>query len=125
MGRNGEAIHGTRPWRMFGEGPAKVGDGMMSESTTQTFTAEDIRFTTKADALYAIALGWPKDGVLRITALAQDSSLAPGNIERVEALGSTNSQPFTRNRKALEVRLPEGLAGPIAVALKIRGKGLV
>jgi alpha-L-fucosidase len=125
MGRNGEAIHGTRPWRMFGEGAAKVGDGMMSESATQPFTAEDIRFTTKAGVLYAIALGWPKDGVLRIAALAQDSALVPGVIERVEALGAPTSLPFTRSRKALEVRLPEGLAGPIAVTLKIRGKGLV
>jgi alpha-L-fucosidase len=125
MGRNGEAIHGTRPWRMFGEGPAKVGDGMMSESTTQTFTAEDIRFTTKDGALYAIALGWPKDGVLRIAALAQDSAQAPGAIERVEMLGSNTALNFTRSRKALEVRLPEGLAHPIGVALKLRGNGLV
>src|SRR5450830_1872148 len=125
MGRNGEAIHGTRPWRMFGEGPAKVGDGMMSESASQPFTAEDIRFTTKDGTLYAIALGWPKDGLLRITALAQDSALAPGVIERVEALGSSDPLAFKRNSKGLEVRLPEGLAGPIAVALKIRGKGLV
>jgi alpha-L-fucosidase len=125
MDHNGEAIHGTRPWRMFGEGPAKVGDGMMSESATQGFTAEDIRFTTKAGALYAIALGWPKDGVLRIAALAQDSALAPGVIERVETLGSTDPLAFKRSSKGLEVRLPEGLAGPIAVALKIRGKGLV
>ena len=111
MGRNGEAIHGTRPWRVFGEGPAKV--------------AEDIRFTTKDGALYATAMGWPKDGLLRITTLAQDSSLAPGAIERVEALGASTPLSFTRTRKALEVRLPEGLAGPIAVALKIRGTGLV
>jgi hypothetical protein len=32
---------------------------------------------------------------------------------------------FKRNSKGLEVRLPEGLAGPIAVTLKIRGNGLV
>jgi alpha-L-fucosidase len=125
MGRNGEAIHGTRPWRVFGEGPAKVGDGMMSEGSSQGFSAEDIRFTTKDGAVYATAMGWPKDGLLRITTLAQDSALAPGVIERVEALGSTDPLTFTRTRKGLEVRLPEGLAGPIAVALKIRGKGLV
>jgi alpha-L-fucosidase len=98
---------------------------MMSESTTQTFSAEDIRFTTKDGALYATALGWPKDGVLRITTLAQDSAFAPGVIERVEALGASTSLPFTRNDKALEVRLPEGLTHPIGVALKIRGNGLV
>jgi alpha-L-fucosidase len=124
MGRNGEAIHGTRPWRTYGEGPTRVGGGMFSEGNAQPFTAEDIRFTTKAGALYAIALGWPMDGVLRIASLAQGSALAPGAIERVEALGSADPLPFTRHRKGLEVRLPDGLGGAIAVALKIRGPGL-
>ena len=125
MGRNGEAIYGTRPWRSFGEGPTRVASGMFSEGQAQSFTAQDIRFTTKDVALYAIALGWPTSGVLRIAALAQDSALAPGAIERVEVLGSSDSLPFTRSRKGLEVRLPEGLAGSMAVALKIRGSGLV
>ena len=124
MGRNGEAIHGTRPWRSFGEGPTRVTSGMFSEGQAQSFTAEDFRFTTKDGALYAIALGWPSSGVLRIASLAQDSALAPGAIERVEALGSTDSLPFTRTRRGLEVRLPAGLANPVAVALKIRGPGL-
>ena len=33
-----------------------------ARTRSQPFTAEDIRFTTKAGALYAIALGWPRDG---------------------------------------------------------------
>jgi alpha-L-fucosidase len=123
MGRNGEAIHGTRPWRSFGEGPTRVGGGMFSEGKAK-FGADDIRFTTKGGALYAIALGWPQGGLLRIQALAQDSALAPGAIERVEVLGSPDSLAFTRSRKGLEVKLPEGLAGTPAVALKIRGAGL-
>lgn len=125
MGRNSEAIHGTRPWRTFGEGPTRVDGGMFSEHTSQPFTAEDIRFTTKGGALYVIAFGWPGSGVLRIGALAEDSALAPGVIERVEVLGSTESVSFTRSRKGLEVRLPERLASDVAVALKVRGPGLV
>ncbi|MFZ5551225.1 MAG: alpha-L-fucosidase [Pseudomonadota bacterium] len=125
MGRNGEAIYGTRPWRSFGEGPTRVGSGGFSEGQLQSFTAEDIRFTTKGGVLYAIALGWPRGGVLRIHALAQDSALAPGAIESVQAVGAAGALPFTRTPKGLEVRLPEGLANPIAVALKIRGNGLV
>jgi alpha-L-fucosidase len=97
---------------------------MFSEGQSQAFTAQDIRFTTKGGALYAIAMGWPSSGVLSIASLAQDSALAPGVIERVEALGSTDPLPFTRTRKGLEVRLPQGLAGAIAIALKLRGPGL-
>ncbi|WP_457447807.1 alpha-L-fucosidase [Roseateles sp. P5_E4] len=124
MGRNGEAIHGTRPWRTFGEGPTKIGGGMFSEGQLRNFTTQDIRFTTKAGALYAIGLAWPTDGVMRIAALAQDSTLAPGVIERVEAVGSTDSLPFKRTPQGLEVRLPDGLAGSPAIALKVRGPGL-
>jgi alpha-L-fucosidase len=124
MSRNGEAIHGTRPWRTFGEGPTRVTGGMMSENSSQPLTAEDIRFTAKGGALYAIAMGWPKDGVLRIQTLAQDSATTLGSIDRVEAAGSNDALPFTRTSKALEVKLPEGLAGSPAVALKLHGAGL-
>jgi alpha-L-fucosidase len=69
-------------------------------------------------------MGWPRDGVLRIASLGEESAVAPGTIERVEALGSAASLPFERSRRGLEVRLPEGLAGSIAIVLKIRGNGL-
>jgi alpha-L-fucosidase len=124
MGCNGEAIHGTRPWRSFGEGPTQIGGGMFSENQVKDFTDRDIRFTTKAGALYAIGLAWPENGVMRIASLAQDSALAPGVIKRVEAVGSTDSLAFKRTAQGLEVRLPEGLAGAMAVVLKIRGNGL-
>jgi alpha-L-fucosidase len=125
MARNGEAIHGTRPWRSYGEGPTRVSGGMFSEGSAKPFTAEDVRFTTKGGALYAIALGWPRDGRLRIRALAEGSALAPGAIESVQAVGSADSLRLTRNHRWLEVKLPEGLAGSPAVAVTIRGSGLV
>jgi alpha-L-fucosidase len=97
----------------------------MSEQSSQPLTAKDIRFTTKAGALYAVALGWPKNGVVRIHTLAEDSAAATGSIERVEAVGAGDGLPFKRSRAGLEVRLPEGRAGSVAVALKLRGQGLV
>jgi alpha-L-fucosidase len=124
MARNGEAIHGTRPWRRFGEGPTQVKGGAMGEQSAKPFTAEDIRFTTKGGALYAVAMGWPQDGVMRIRTLAQDSALAPGRIDHIQALGAAGGLAFKRTREGLEVKLPEGLAGAPAVALKIRGAGL-
>ena len=53
---NGDAIYGTRPWRTYGEGPTKVAAGSFHDTDTTHYTAEDFRFTTKADALYAIGL---------------------------------------------------------------------
>jgi alpha-L-fucosidase len=56
---NGEAIYGTRAWTSFGEGPTKVAEGSFHDTDNRPYTAEDFRFTTKGDALYAIELAWP------------------------------------------------------------------
>ena len=39
------------------------------------------------------------------------------------AVGAGDSRPFTRTRRGLGVRLPAGLAGATAVALRVRGAG--
>jgi alpha-L-fucosidase len=63
MPANGEAIYGTRPFTVFGEGAQDVkGSGNFNERQSRPYTAEDIRFTTKGDTLYAFALAWPENG---------------------------------------------------------------
>jgi hypothetical protein len=39
----------------------RSGGGGFSEGHDQAFSARDIRFTTKGDALYALTLGWPEN----------------------------------------------------------------
>jgi alpha-L-fucosidase len=59
---NEEAIFGSTPWVVAEEGPIKLmKDGGFNEDQdyTNPYTSEDIRFTTKGNALYAIAFGWP------------------------------------------------------------------
>ena len=97
---------------------------MFSEGSSQPLTAEDIRFTTKGGVLYAIALGWPVSGTLRIARTGAGlGARARGDRERRGAR-RRRQLPFKRSRKGLEVRLPEGLAGTPAVVLKVRGTGL-
>ena len=59
---NGEAIYGTRPWTVFGEGPTETADGTFAESRAKPYTPRDFRFTTKPGLLYAIQLAAPEDG---------------------------------------------------------------
>ncbi len=61
---NGEAIYGTRPWTISGEGETKNASGYMSEGNTVEYTSQDIRFTTKGNVLYAISFDWSNDGVV-------------------------------------------------------------
>ncbi len=58
---NGEAIYGTSPWFIAGEGPVNLGAATaigFNESNV-VYTNKDIRFTVKGDDLYAIFLEWP------------------------------------------------------------------
>lgn len=58
---NGEAIYGTRPWEVFGEGPTSNTGGGFSENKDKPYTSKDIRFTSSKDGrtLYVIVLDWP------------------------------------------------------------------
>jgi alpha-L-fucosidase len=116
MGVNGEAIHGTRPWKVFGEGPTQTAAGAMNENGH--YTAEDIRFTAKGNAVYAITLGVPEKQVV-IHALGKDSAHAAGPIRSVRLLGSKAKLAWTQRADALVVTLPARLPTAHAAALKI------
>ena len=73
---NGEAIYGTRPWVSYGEGPTKVAAGSFQDTKTQEYTAEDFRFTTKDNNLYAIELAWPSGKEAVIHSLTEGRSRA-------------------------------------------------
>jgi alpha-L-fucosidase len=120
MPANGEAIFGTRPFSVFGEGPPDVaGTGNFNERNTRPYTAEDIRFTTKGDLLYAVALAWPANGKLTIRTLAAGSPAYPHAVGKVELLGNSGMLPFTREASGLVVTLPERRPNPYAFALRI------
>jgi alpha-L-fucosidase len=117
---NGEAIYGTRPWKIFGEGPTAVVEGPFADTKRTAFTAEDIRFTRKGETLYAIALAWPDSGVLTISSLARGSQLLSAEIASVTLLGSGEPVSVVRDELGLRVRLPQApKVRPHAVALKI------
>ena len=108
---NSESIYGTRPWEIFGEGPAQQTTSQLSgpgfnEGKGKSFTYEDIRFATKGDTLYATALGWPEDGKLVIKSLATNNPLFPKQIQKVEWLPTKQSLSFERNENGLNVSLP-------------------
>lgn len=92
---NGEAIYGTSPWSLFGEGPTII-EPLSSGSFHHndhfgnlSFTAEDIRFTVKGDVLYATCLGTP-DGPLTIQALSTAFKIGAGAIKDVKQLGKSS-----------------------------------
>ena len=107
MALNGEAIYGTRPFTVFGEGPPDIQDAhSFGESHARPYTSQDIRFTRKGDQLYFFALGWPQDGILRVKTLARNNPALPQPIQAVELLAGKQRLAAKQTDTALEVQLP-------------------
>lgn len=122
---NSESIYGTRPWKIFGEGPAQESAASLNaqgfnEGKGKPFIHEDIRFATKGDALYATAMGWPEDGKLVIKSLAKNSKHFPKEIQKVEWLPTKQSLTFERNEKGLIVSLPQKISDELSYANVIK-----
>ncbi len=116
LATNGEAIYGTRPWRIFGEGPTNVVAGSFKDTARAPFTSQDVRFTAKEEALYAIVMAWPENRKITIHSLAGDEP----KIRSVQLLGSTVKLKWTRNEEGLTIETPAAKTGDFAYAFKIR-----
>lgn len=107
-----EAVYGTRPWRVFGEGDTLVKiDGFREDKTD--WRRNDYRFVQKDGAVYAFMMGASagEATVLR--------SFADQTVNSVELLGY-GPVPFKQEYGVLIVSLPEKLPAICANALKIR-----
>ena len=117
---NFEAIKGTRPWSIFGEGPSTEAQQIPSYQLSKIkFDHTDIRFTTKGDILYAIALGWPADGKIVIKSLAENSADYPRQIGKVELIGANSEVKWKRGAQGLEIQVPDTPPCKYAFSIKI------
>lgn len=114
---NGDAIYGTRPWKIFGEGPTNVVGGAFHDTETQPYTPQDFRFTTHGNTLYAIEMAWPKDGEAVIHSLG--SSAGTASIQSVALLGATSRISFEQKPDGLHLHLPAQDPGRYAYCFRI------
>ncbi|QXV64266.1 alpha-L-fucosidase [Mucilaginibacter sp. 21P] len=119
---NSECIYSTRPWKVFGEGPAIESSAPLNaqgfnEGKNRPYTSADFRFTKKGNVLYAAMLDKPAEGKAVIKSLAVTNS---GRVERVGLLGSNNNLEFKQTAEGLEVSLPT-TDSQVAYVFKIQG----
>ena len=117
---NGEAIYGTRPWKLYGEKPANskvVKSGNFNEEKVK-YTAADVRFTQKGDQIYAFCLGTPTAAV-KINSLGKNSKFEKKEIESVSMLGNDEKLIWRQEASALVINKPAKLPEWQVVTFKI------
>jgi alpha-L-fucosidase len=114
---NGEAIYGSRPWRIMGEGPGVPAEcppdwrGGSTDDQTNTIkggrprvqiTEANFRFTTANGNLYAFGYRYPA-----AEATLKSLSSSHAKVERVTLLGpSSTPLTFKQTADALVVTMP-------------------
>ena len=119
---HGEAIYGSRPWQVFGEGAVRAKGGAFKEDFK--YSARDIRFTTKGATLYALALGWPDDNQITLRSLAKPTGANVNQIKDIKLLGYKGKLEWTQTGEALVVHLPAQRVSDLTTGLKIEGANL-
>ncbi len=105
---NSEAIHATRPWKVYGEGPNRVKAGSFQGDSISKLGSRDIRFTrNKANSvIYVMVLDWPT-GPIAVRSLGLSATTTPGRIGRLELLGTGQGMSWRQDADALRVELPK------------------
>jgi alpha-L-fucosidase len=120
---NGESIYETRPWVIAEEGENPIQAKM---SQLSVMTAEDFRFTRSKDndTLYATALAWPEDGVMRIQTLAKDR-ISLKSLKSITRVDSGKPLKWKQTDDALEIKLGRKPEIGYAYAVKIQFEGSI
>jgi alpha-L-fucosidase len=122
MSVNGEAIYATRPWKIFGDGPlARIENQKkteFNENDRKDLTAEEVRFTTKGEILYAFIMGQPA-GEMTIASLGLNGKNSAIKAGKVELLGYPGRITWSQNEQGMRVTVPGVKPCDYAICLKI------
>ena len=117
---NGEAIYGTTPWMLYGEGPTEMKEaGAFTEGEKIEFTHQDIRYTVKDNVLYAISLGWPKKELILKSG---SQKLYELEIRSIKLLGVDGELSWKKTDKDLRIKTPQEKPCQHAYVFKIERK---
>jgi alpha-L-fucosidase len=118
MDINKESIYDTRPWKIFGEGPAADAANPINAQGFNEgrikFSGKDIRFNQKGKVLYVTLMGVPNEDIT-----IKNLSAAQNKIRRVELLGSKEKLKWKQNADGLKIEKPKTIPNEIAIVFKV------
>ena len=123
LDKNGEAIYGTQPWKVFGEGPTQIQTGFGHDADTKPYTSSDFRFTAKGPYVYAISMACPADGTASIHSLGTGPAGLGYQAFNLSLLGSSDKVDWLQDDRELNIKLPKSYdcRHGFAVRLRLRG----
>ncbi len=116
--KNAEAIWGTRPYKVFGEGK-EVKGGLYTEK--YGFTAHDFRLTQKDNTVYCFALSPKdvKDNTFRVECLGKAAGHLTEKIKWVGVLGYKIDVSYSLNDGYLAIKTAQPIPTDMPICFKI------
>lgn len=114
--KNEEAIWGTSPYKLFGEGK-KQKSGSFKEKNS--YTKNDYRFTYKTGVVYAFALNPKGLRSFKIKSLAENTDWFNCIVKNITILGSDNKCKWQSNKKYLQINTDKKVTDSMPICFKI------
>jgi alpha-L-fucosidase len=114
MADNGEAIYGTRPWKVYGEGPSV---SAKESWDVRSYKAGDLRFTIKGKTLYAFCLEKPQ-AEISISSLGLKTGTGQ-KVKSISLLGSKEKIKWSQDDDKVVIQKPAQLPGYETVTFAI------
>ncbi len=119
---NGEGIYGSRPWKIYGEGPSTSKNQAKGQfggvRDVRPYGSMDVRFTTKGGNVYAFCMEHPENDV-RIVSLGNKSKVSQSKVTSVKMLGSNEKLKWIQTDDALVISRPSKYPDWKVVTFKI------
>ncbi len=121
MDINGESIYGTRPWKVYGEGPLfDSANPLNAQGFNEgiNYSAEDVRYVVRHDTVFATIMCWPSRSDFTFESLGKISPYYAGQVKSVRLLGY-GEVGFEQSVDGLQVILPSTKPNEIAPVFAI------
>ena len=121
MDINGESIYGTRPWKVYGEGPLfDSANPLNAQGFNEgiNYSADDVRYVERHDTVYATIMRWPSRSEFVFESFGKISPYYSGQVKSVRLLGY-GAIDFVQDIEGLKITLPATHPNEIAPVVEI------